>query len=178
MIALRKDAYQVETKLALLMDSLTFKVGDVIIPIGTSVNAVTNGTSETVGDKYVLGVIVGFCKQNGEVIGSGLDPTNTPNYITTGATNVSTVKYHCRYIPITPDMEWRMTLSAAAGTTAASDDEFAWFSLTDCRTVNEASAVTYPTTSLQIMSFGVDPEDSTSKTIIGRFAKCALTRLA
>lgn len=178
MFKLRQDVYHAQTRRALLDNTLTVKIGDVIVPLATTNSVVTNATGNVAGDKYVLGVVVGFSKQNGEVIGTGTDPANTPGQLVTAADNTTNAKYYAVYVPITPEMEFSATLSAVAATTTNSDGVFVWFNLTDARTVNEASVVQYGdgTAPLQLFSFGLDPEDTANKTIICRFAKAAMYR--
>jgi len=177
MIKLRQDVYQAQTRHALIDNSLTVKVGDVIAPTADG-DTVSNSTALTAGDKYVLGVVVGFCKTNGEVISQGQNPSNTPNYLTTAADNTTVDKYHAVYVPITSEMEFRVTLSDTAGTTTHSDQAFVWFSLSDCRTIDETSVLVANDGSapLQLFSFGLDPEDTDNKTVICRFAKSVMTR--
>jgi hypothetical protein len=175
MLQLRQDVYHVQTRHALLDNSITVKVGDLIRPT-TDGDIVTNAS--VAGDVYVLGLVVGFCKSNEEVISQGQDPSYTPNQLTTAADNTTVAKYHAVYIPITPEMEFRMTLDDVAGTTPLSDKAFVWFNLADCRTVNEASVVNVTDTSvpLQVFSLGLDPQDTTNHTIIGRIAKTVMSR--
>jgi hypothetical protein len=178
MFSLRKDTYNVHSETAILQNSLTFKVGQVIIPVtGTTTNhVVTNATSAVAGDKYVLGVITGFCKNNGDVIGGGQDPANTPNELTTGATNVATVKYRAVYIPIHKHMIWEATMSGARGTTTASDLNYTYFNLSDCDTVDETSVQPIEGTSvpLQVQIVEESPT-STSKAYV-RFHKTLYER--
>lgn len=171
---LRQDVYHAQTRHALLDKSLTVKVEDVVIPLGTSTGAVTNATALLTSSLYVLGVVTGFSKTNLEVISQGQDPSAyTPNTLVTTATNDVTEKYNAVYIPITPEMEFRATLDATAGTTTLSDKPFVWFNLADARTLSESSVVASNSGSapLQFFSFGLDPEDTTNHTVIGRFAK-------
>lgn len=174
---LREDVYSAHTYRALLNNSLTVKVGDVIIPTGSS-GIVTNANASVAGDVYVLGVVVGFSKQNGEVISTGSDPANTPAQLVTAANNTTVDKYHAVYVPILPHMIWSATLNATAGTTAGSDQPFVFFNLVDARTLNESSVVQATSVSapLQFFSIGLDPEDTSNKTVIGRFAKALMSR--
>ena len=168
------QCYHVQTRHALLGNGITVKVGDLIKPTNDG-NIVTNNISA--GD-YVLGVVVGFCKKNGEVIGQGQDPSITPNQLTTSATNTTGNQYHAVYVPITPEMEFRITLDDPAGTTTLSDKAFVWFSFADSRTLDESSVVHATGTGapLDVFSYGVDPEDPTGYTIIGRIAKAITYR--
>ena len=175
MIQLRQDVQEVQTRHALLDNTLTVKVNDLIRPT-TDGDIITNATM-TAG-VYSLGVVIGFCKQNGEVIGQGQDPINTPHQITTEDDNTTDKKYHAMYVPITPEMEFSMTLDAVAGTTPLSDKAFVWFSMADARLVSEASVVhvTGVGVPLQVFSLGLDPEDTTNFTIIGRIALSLMSR--
>jgi len=167
------DMYSTQTAHALLDDGLTVKVGDVIIPLSTagSTNIVTNDTDAVTGDKYVLGVVVGFCKENGEVIGIGINPANTPAQLTTADDNTTNAKYHAVYIPITAEMEFEGELDAAAGTTTGSDKSYVYFNLVDAGKIDESSVVSHDdkTAPLQVLSLGLIPGSTTK--IRCRFAK-------
>jgi hypothetical protein len=166
-----------ELRRGLLANSLTFKVGDVIKPLSSTANVYTNASCN--GDVYVLGVVVGFSKANGEVIGTGQNPANTPAQLITASDNTTVDKYYAVFLPIKENMTWRALLSAVAGTTAASNDEYAWMNLSDARTLDESSALVPADASapLQFLSYGVDSAgDSTSFSVIGKFAKALLTR--
>lgn len=172
---LRQDVYQVQTRHALLDNSLTVEVGDFIIPLNSS-SVVTNATATLTGSLYILGMVSGFSYSNLQVVGQGQNPLQTPAQYTTVSNNVTlgaTAAVYAQYIPIQPEMDFLITLSATAGTTAGSDQSFVWFNLTDARTVNEASVVSAfaATAPLQIFSYGLYPGDSTNHTIIGRVAK-------
>lgn len=164
--------YSTQTAHALLDNQLTVKVGDVIIPLSNgSTNIVTNDTSVVTGDKYVLGVVVGFCKENGEVIGTGINPANTPAQLTTPSDNTDNAKYHAVYIPITAEMEFEGELDATAGTTTGSDKPYVYFNLVDAGTIDESSVVPHDDTTapLQVLSLGLIP--GSTKKIRCRFAK-------
>lgn len=178
---LRQDVYQVQTRRAVLDSAITVEVGDLVIPLGAS-NAVTNATATLTGSLYVLGVVVGFSGPNGEVIGQGQSDvgTLTPAQVTTSSNNYAAYtssltggQVNAVYVPISPEMEFSATLSATAETTAGSSQKFTWFSVTDARTVNEASVVPFGSASapLQIFSYGLDPLDTTNHTIICRVAE-------
>lgn len=175
MFKLRADVYQVQTRRALLDNGITVQVGDVIAPTSSG-DIVSNATALVAGDKYPLGVVIGFSKKNGEVIGQGQDPSLTPNQLTTPANNTTTTQYYAVYIPITPDMEFSATLDAPAGTTTGSDKAFMYFNLADCRTINESSVAAPTGSPLQVVSMGLDPEDPSGNTIICRFVKAFLYR--
>ncbi|MDP2362677.1 MAG: hypothetical protein Q8M94_02785, partial [Ignavibacteria bacterium] len=102
MFKLRQDYRSVATRRAILNNSLTVKIGDVIIPLAAS-SAVTNATGALAGDYYPLGIVVGFSKANGEVIGVGTDPANTPAQLITASDNLTVAKLHAVYIPITEE---------------------------------------------------------------------------
>lgn len=174
---LREDVYSAHTSRALLNNSLTVKVGDVVIPTGAD-GIVTNATGSVAGDVYVLGVVVGFSKLNGEVISTGTDPANTPAQLVTASDNTTVDKYHAVYVPILPHMEFSATIDAAAATTAGSEDPFVFFNLVDARTLDESTVVqaTSGSAPLQFFSVVLDPEDTTNKTVIGRFAKALMSR--
>jgi hypothetical protein len=168
---LLSDTYHVETRRALLDNSLTVKKGDVIIPVPTNPSIVTNATTNVTGDKYVLGVVVGFSGPNGEVIGQGSGDT-----LVTAADNTTNAKYHAVYIPIKSEMIFLADLTATPGTTADSDKPFVWFNLANARQVDESSVVLTEaaTAPLQVLSLGVFPID-TSKIMV-KFAKALLER--
>jgi len=169
MFKLRQDVYHAQTRRALLDDGITVQVGDLIKPTDAG-DVVTNYINP--GD-YVLGVVVGFSKKNGEVIGQGQDPSITPNKLTTSNTNTTVEQYYAVYIPITPEMEFSITLDDKAGTTNLSDKAFVWFYFADARTLDESSVVAALSASapLDVFSYGVDPEDPTGHTIIGSIAR-------
>ena len=173
-----QDVYTVQTRLALLDNSLTFKVGDLIIPTATG-GIVTNDTTAIAGDLYPIGLIVGFAHKNGQVIGQGTAQTaaNTPAQLITAADNTSVALYQAQYIPVTEDMLLKGTLSAVAGTTGGlSDEKFVYFNLLNAATVNEASVVSYLAGPLQLISEGLDPMDTTNFTVICRLVKNSQNR--
>lgn len=172
MFKLRQDVYHAQLRRAVLNNSLTVKVGDVIAPLGSS-NAITNASAVVAGDKYPLGVVVGFCKSNGEVIGQGIDPSNSPAQLVTASDNLTVAKYQAVYVVITPEMEFSATLDAVAGTTAGSNTSFVWFNLIDASTLDESSVLvaTDGSAPLQVFSYGLDASDSTNFTVVCRFAK-------
>lgn len=172
MFKLRQDVREGQLRSAVLNNSLTVKVGDAIVPLAAS-NAVTNATAVVAGDKYPIGIVVGFSGPNGEVISQGQNPINTPNQITTASDNLTVAKYRAVYLPITSDMEFSATLSGTAGTTAGSDTAFVWFNLSDAATLDETSVLVYTDGSapLQVLSYGLDPLDTTNKTAIVKFVK-------
>lgn len=176
---LRQDVQEVQLRRALLDNSITVKVGDMIVPLDTTDSTVTNATGNlNTATDYLLGVVVGFSKLNGEVISTGTDPANTPASLTTASDNTTVSKYQAVYVPISQEMEFSADLSATAATTSHSDGAFVWFNLSDCRTVNEASVVQYgaATAPLAIFSYGLDPEDTTNKRIICKVATGARYR--
>jgi len=174
MFKLRQDVYHAQTRHALLDNNITVQVGDLIKPIDSG-DIVTNNI---ISGDYVLGVVVGFCQKNGEVIGQGQNPSITPNQLTTTATNTTNEQYHAVYIPITSEMEFRITLNNKAGTTPLSDKAFVWFNFANARTLAEDSVISANATGapLDVFSYGLDPEDPTGYTIIGRIAKAITYR--
>ena len=171
---LAQDVYTVQTRLALLNNSLTFKVGDLIIPTASG-GIVTNATNAIAGDFYPIGLIVGFAMENGQVIGQGTAQTaaNTPAQLITAANNTTVALYQAQYIPLTEDMLLRGRLSAVAGTTGGlSDEKFVYFNLSAADEVDESSVVAYTNgTPLQLISEGLDPMDTTNFTVICRLVK-------
>jgi hypothetical protein len=177
MFKLRQDVYGVQTRSAVLNNSLTVKIGDVIAPLASG-SAVTNATATVAGDVYDLGVVVGFTTKTGGVISTGNDPANTPSQLITASDNLTVDMYRAVYVPLSPEMEFSATLDAVAGTTTDSDDAFVWFNLADARTLDESTILVANSGSapLQFFSYGLDPEDSTNFTVIGRFAKSVTYR--
>ncbi len=167
-----------ETKRFLMDNSLTFKVGDAVIPLSTAATTgtVTNATGSLAGNYYLLGTIVGFSKVNGEVIGQGIDPSTTPVQVITAANNTTVALYYAVVIPFKKDMTFIMDTSAATGTTTGSNNPNVYFNLTDARTVNEASVVPHNdgTAPLQILSTGIVPGQTTQ--IYGKVAKSIYSR--
>jgi hypothetical protein len=168
----KSDYRSEQTQRAILAPSLTFKVGDIVALLGSGstlyYNTLTNHGTYTVGAVYPIGVLVGFCKANGEVIGQGQDPANTPNQLTTLSTNLSVDMYYGVFLPITSEMEWVGDMSGAVGTT--------YFQLSDCRTISETTAVAAHSaaSTSQIMSLGVNPLNSSQ--IYCKIIKSAWTR--
>lgn len=177
MFQLIKESYQGSTDRALLDNSLTVKVGDLIAPLASTDNVVTNATGTVTAD-YLLGVVVGFSTSIGGVIGTGTSPNNVPQDLVTASDNTTNAKYEAVYVPLNQMLRFKATLSAVAGTTTHSDADFVWFNLTDARTVNEASVKVANDASApyQVFSYGLDPDDSSKKTIICRIAKSIQTQ--
>jgi len=171
---LAQDVYTVQTRLALMKNSITYKVGDLIIP-GATAGIVTNETGSIAGDYYPIGLVVGFAGPNGQVLGQGTAQTaaNTPATYAAAADNQTVAQYQVQYIPLTEDMLLKGTLDAVAGTTGGlSDEKFVYFNLADCRTIAENSVVAYTNaTPLQLLSEGLDPLDTTNFTVICRLVK-------
>ncbi len=167
------DFLTTQTQHALLNNSLTVKVGDVIIPLSTagSTHIVTNDTTAVVGNKYPLGVVIGFCDEQGRVIGQGQNPANTPNQLATAVDNTTADKYHAVFYPLTEDMELEGELDNDAGTTTGSDKPYVYFNLKDAGTIDESSVKPHDDSSapLQVLSLGVIPGETTK--IRCRFAK-------
>lgn len=173
---LRASTYAVQSRRGLLDNSLTVKVGDVIIPLASNPSILTNASAAVAGDKYPLGVVVGFSGKNGEVIGDGADPANTPHQLVTAADNTTVAKYHAVYIPIVHEQEWLADIDAVPGTTTGSDKPFTWFNLVDARQLKEDSVLLteHINAPLQVLSLGVSNESS-SKLVV-KFAKALRLR--
>lgn len=175
---LREDFYNVSTRRGLLNNSLTVKVGDVICPLSSTDNIYTNDTAVIAATTTtkVLGVVVGFSKVNGEVIGQGQDPATTPAQLITASDNTTVAKYYAVYLPIYSHMIWSATLDAKAGTTSHSDAELATFPLATAALLDESSVLVVLSGPQQFISFGLDLVDdpSTQVTIIGKFQNALL----
>ena len=175
-----------ETRNLLLKDSLTFKVGDLVFASGsgasTYLTVMSNATTGTAGSYYIYGIVTGFRDKLGNIYPStGQDPTNTPNQVTTGATNVSTVKLQAVVLPIKESEEYEVDLDDTAGTTSYSDQPLVWFNFADCRTLDESTAIAANDGSspLQFFSLGTikDPSTSTVTKVRGKFAKANMIGL-
>ena len=175
---LRQDVYTVQTRKALLNNSLTVKVGDFVVPLTGSGSILTNDTALVAGDKYPIGLVVGFAKKNGEVIGQGTAQTaaNTPAQLITAADNTTVDLYQAFYVPITEDMQMLGRLDAVAGTTALSDKDFVYFNCVSASAIDESSVVDYASGPLQLLSEGLDPMDTTNFTVIVRLVKNSQNR--
>jgi hypothetical protein len=167
------DLRTAQTQRVLLGNSLTVKVGDAVTTtIASGVVFATNATANVAGDKYLLGVVVGFSKKNGEVYPtSGQDTSLTPNQVTTASDNLTNAKIHAVVVPFTSEMELEMDLDATAGTTTGSNQPFVYFNFANARTVSESSVIASDNASapLQILSLGLI-EGSNTK-IRGRVVK-------
>jgi len=172
---LSRDTYNAQTERILLTNGITVNVGDVIVPVSGATNTATNATASVTGDVYVLGVVQGFSKANGEVIGQGQNPSVTPNQLTTSATNTTVEQYYAVYMPIHKEQVWEADFSAAIGTTAPGT-VMTWYNLSDARTVNESSEVdiTAASAPLQVLYVQAHPT-STTKGFV-RFGKCLYAR--
>jgi hypothetical protein len=163
------DFYSSQTQRYLLGNSLTVKVGDAVVPgydEDNKLSYVTN--SDVTGADNILGVVVGFSKENGEIYPHyGQDPSLTPNQITTSATNLTSEKIYAVVLPITRDLEFEIDLNATAGTTDYSDQPLVYFSLADAGTVDESSAST--SAGGEIISLGLIP--GSNKKIRAKFVK-------
>ena len=172
------DLRTAQTQRVLLGNGLTVKVGDAVtINLDSGVVYATNDTPNVVGDVYLLGVVVGFSKKNGEVYPTyGQDPSLTPNQVTTATDNTTNAQIYAVVVPFTSEMELEMDLNAAAGTTSGSDQPFVYFNLVDARTVDESSVTGSDQSNapLQILSLGLI-EGSTTK-IRGKVVKALYTR--
>lgn len=167
-----------ETNRALLNNSITVKIGDIIAPLGsTSTNIVTNATATVAGATfYALGYVVGFSKTNGEVIGTGTDPSNTPPYITTAADNTTVAKYYAVYIPIRKIDKFEADLDATAGTTTSSDKANVFFTLADCRTLDESTVVVHNDATAPLQFYSTGLKDGSTTKVIGYFSRCMIEK--
>ena len=154
------DFRQEETKLVLLYNSLTFKVGDVVALDNTGsalyLSYATNATGAVAGNYLVYGVLQGFAKADGSIYpAQGQDPINTPNQVTTAVTNTTVELIYGVVLPIKASMTFIADLDAAAGTTHISSSQpYVYFDLADARTLDESS-VTAVSTPAQFLSYGV-----------------------
>lgn len=167
MFKLRKDTYQYQTERAIITNSLTVKVGDVVAIVS---DFATNASGSVAGDKYPIGVVVGFCTNTGGVYPtSGQDPTNTPNQVTVTSSNQTVAKVNAVFIPIFREQVWEADFSAARGTTSTSDENYTFFDLTDCRTIDETSVTQSATGAKQVVV--VAPHESSTSKAYVRFSK-------
>jgi len=173
-----------ETVNLLLQDSLTYYVGDVVAFTGgtSSLTYVTNASGSVAGNYYVFGVIQGFRDKYGNIYPStGADPLNTPATVTTGATNVATVKLQAVVLPIKENMIFEADLDATAGTTTYSDLPGVWFDLVSARQLDESTAILADNSGgpLQVFSLGTvkSPETSTVTKVRVKFSKANLIGL-
>ncbi len=192
MIRLAQDVYTGSTRKALLDNTLTVHVGDVIIPLAGTAAVVTNATAAVASVAvFPLGLVTGFIGPQDQVIGQGLASvgTTTPSSITTASNNTSAAytglvsggQIYAQYIPITEDMEFLFDMQNAAGTTQAySGLAFTWYNLLNAGQVDEASVQLYgvgQTTPLQVFCLGVyteSPATAAATVIVGKFAKAAM----
>ena len=176
-----RDFRQEETQKLILKPSLTFYVGDLVKVVGSGstlyVEELTN-ESMTSG-AYSIGVLVGFTNAKGEVLGQGQNSSvgpiltqNGQNYLKTTDTNLTVEKYYGVFLPLTPLLTLIGDLSAAAVTTNYSAQPFAYFQLSDCRTVGETTAVSQDgsLTSVQVMSLGL-VEDENQPIVSGSISR-------
>lgn len=172
---IRQDVYTIQTRDALLANSITVKVGDLLIPTAAG-DILTNATAALAGDFYPIGVVQGFAGYHGAVLGTGTAQTaaNTPAQVVTTATNTTAGNVDAifvQYLPLTEDMELLGTLDAVAATTALSDKKYVYFNLLNANTIDESSVVSYLAGPLQLISEGLDPLDGTDFTVICRLVK-------
>jgi len=152
-----------DMKVAVISLSSTVKVGDALIPGATGHNKSLKSAVNTTG--MIVGVAVAIVGAKGNVL--------ELNSVTTASTNESSPVYYVQYIPLgTPGLQFKATLSAAAGTTTDSDGIGSFnLSSTDGAILDETSIALFSATEKQFFSFGLDDTDNTNKTVIGVFAK-------
>ncbi len=166
MFKIYKDTYNVQTERGIITNSLTVKVGDTV---AAESGFLTNATVSTAGNVYVLGVVVGFSKLNGEVYpATGQDTSVTPNQVTVASDNQTVGKICAVYIPIHAEQSWEADFSAARGTTSTSDLNWQFFDLSDCRTIGESTVTATAIGGKQVVV--VADGTTTSKGIV-RFRK-------
>ena len=201
MFKLRQDVYHTQIRHAVLDNTLTVKIGDIIVPVAASAGVVTNATAAVAGAYFPLGVVVGFTGPQGQVVGQGQASVGSvvPAQVTTIGTNTSAAytgqltggQISAEYVPITEEMEFIATMNHAAGTTQAySGLAFTWYNLADAATVDETSVLLNGNASVPLQVFAVpngsgpatggssalDPLDPTNTTIIVKFAKMVMAR--
>ena len=153
-----------EFLVATIGNTKTIAVGDALVPLGTGHTKFVGGAASS--STTIIGVCVAILNaQNGP---TGLDS------VTTGGSNETTVVYKAQYLPLTFPGLWTATLSAAAGTTTDSDGIGSFNLNATNNTLDETSIALVTATEKQFFSFGLDPSDTTKKTVIGVWCK-ALT---
>lgn len=139
----KKKVLDQDVKRAIIANSVTLTVGDLVQPAATGHNKFITPAATT---GLILGVVVAI-EQDGKVC----EKTS----VTTGASNESTVVYRAVYIPSYIDMEYEADLSAAAGTTSNSDG-LCFLSLGSGTpgTLDETSVALFGGTAGQVWSYG------------------------
>ena len=149
-------------EVAVIANSQTLTVGDAIVPAATGhTKAVTGAASNST---TILGVVTA-------ILNAGYAFTGL-NSVAAGASNETTPAYYVQYIPTSiPGVQFKALLSAAAGTTTDSDGivTFNMYSTND--KLDESSVALFTATKKQFVSLGLDPSDTTKKTVIGYFSK-------
>lgn len=145
-----------ETKVAVIANSQTLSVGDVIIPDGTNAAAVKTAANTT---GIVLGVVKSIV-QPGGIVGK--------NSVTVASDNETKDQISVQYIPAYIDVEYEADLSQAAGTTSGSN-KMGQFNLStgDGGVLDETSYGVF-STQKQFFSYGVSPESTTK--VRGKFS--------
>lgn len=126
----------------------TFKIGDfVYFNNGKLSNNVT-----LLNTKGILGIISGFVKSDGSLIGQG-DVTQV----------VGGADYYAYVFPVYKEYLLEIDVSADLGTTANSDKPFVAFDLSSASVVDESTAVYYEdaTSEMTILSLGPAIDSST-----------------
>ncbi|HXP50107.1 MAG TPA: hypothetical protein VN922_09150 [Bacteroidia bacterium] len=154
----RPDQISLVQKKVLLGNTLTVKLGDVIIADQSNFGLATNA-SVTGDSKSILGVVVGFTDVNNSVLSNG-DQTS----VATGSGGTT----YAVYAPAFQWMEFYAPLDAVSATTTGSDKPFVYFDLQDATQLHEAS-VTHAGSVGQFLSHGVDPLNSSQ--VIGHFVE-------
>lgn len=159
MFQLRK--YQTsDAKSAIIDNSQTLTLGQVIIPGVTSATSVVKTGGSTTS--YLLGVVTGFK----DIAGLALEK----NTYVAGASNVTTSQVRAEYQPLAIAGEFIVDLSAAAETTTGSG-EFGNFSVDSTGLLAlEGSYVAFGTrTAVQLFSYGLTGDQMHPKQIAGIF---------
>jgi len=125
-------------KPVLLDNSTTYEVGMLVSLKSDVVSSPTVADLRIIvpaqSTKKVLGVLLGFVKSDGNVIGQGGQRS-----ITTAADNTTTGAYYGLVHLVTRETRLEADFTAALGTTTGSDRFGAKFALSDAKTVDESS---------------------------------------
>lgn len=159
MFTLRK--YQLsDAKSAIIDNSLSLTIGQVIIPGVTSATSVAKNGGGTTG--LLLGIVTGFK----DIAGLALEKLT----YAAGASNVTGSQVRAEYQPIALAGEFITDLSAAAETTTGSG-EFGNFSVDSTGLLAlEGSYVTFSTRSaVQLFSYGLTGDPMHTRQIAGVF---------
>ena len=151
-----------EFQVAGIANSQTLTVGDAIVPAATSHTKFVTGAASN--STTILGVVTAILNAQGGYTGL--------QSVAAGAANETTLVYQVQYIPTAiPGVLYKATLSAAAGTTTDSDGigTFNMYSTND--KLDETSIALLTATKKQFLSLGLDPADTSKKTVIGYWGK-------